>query len=227
MVYEEPDRVLDLEVGEEVSSSDVVAVLVSDDVTAVDAQVDVTQVAALAVDQQVQVSLAGRSDAVAGTVASVAAAPSSGTSTYAVRVLVSDPEMVKEGDADADTSQAALGSTAAMTVVTDTAKDAVSVPLSALASTTGGSGTVQVLADGQVADRRVTLGTVGSSYVAVAEGLDVGETVVLAELSTAEIEGAAGEVTISRGGRGGFPGGGSGGFPGGMPGGPSSGGRSR
>lgn len=202
---------LDLAVGQEASAADVAVVVVGDGVTAVDADVAVDQVSSVSVGQEVEVVLAGRTEPVAGSVASVAATPTSGSSTYPVRVLVDGT--AQEGTA----GSVALGSTARLTVVTETADDVLSLPLSALTATDTGAGVVRVLDGGVVSARRVTLGTVGGSWVAVTDGLDEGESVVLAELGEAPTD-AAGEVIERRGGP-------SGGFPGGAPGGGGPGGQ--
>jgi len=99
---------------------------------------------------------------------------SSGTTTY--------PVTVTADGADARTLPA--GATAAAMVNLATSTDVLLVPVSAVVRD-GDTGTIQVL-NGSVATRtRVDLGTVGATTVEVAQGLEAGQTVVLADNDTA------------------------------------------
>jgi macrolide-specific efflux system membrane fusion protein len=127
-----------------------------------------------------------------GKVSAISPTASSGnTVTYPIEVLL---DSIPEGTR--------LGQTVSLTVTVDEVADAVYVPAAAV-RTAGGRTTVVVVSNGAQETRAVEIGLKGDAYTAIVSGVDVGEQVVLA--------------TVTSGGNqqqfpGGFPGGG---FPGG------------
>jgi len=113
------------------------------------------------------------------------------------------------------------GSTASVSIITNTAAAPVAVPTSAV-HLQGANATVTVLVNNQPQTRRVTLGAIGAAVTQVRSGLNAGDQVVLADLSqplptansTTGTRGLAGGGGRGGGG-GGFGGGGGGGFGGG------------
>ncbi len=79
------------------------------------------------------------------------------------------------------TKAVAEGTTASVSIVIGSAKDAVTVPVSAI-SRAGGRATVQVLSGGNVKPAAVTVGVVGTRRASITKGLSRGTTVVLADL---------------------------------------------
>jgi len=107
------------------------------------------------------------------------------------------------------------GSTAGVAITLGTAQAAVTVPTSAV-HTVGAATFVTTLVDGKPASKRVTLGVVGSTVTQVTEGLNVGDEVVLADLSQALPSATTGAGARGlTGGGGGFRPGGAGGTGGG------------
>ena len=90
------------------------------------------------------------------------------------------------------TKAVAEGTTASVSIVTGSAKGAVTVPISAL-SRTGDRATVQVLSGGTVKPSVVTVGVVGTRRASITEGLSRGATVVLADLDASVPSGNAGQ----------------------------------
>ncbi|MBV1852095.1 efflux RND transporter periplasmic adaptor subunit [Catellatospora tritici] len=104
-----------------------------------------------------------------------------------------------------------LGQTVSLTVTVDEVEGAVYVPAAAV-KTAGGRTTVTVVTNGVQETRAVEIGLKGDSYTVVLSGLEVGEQVVLAT------------VTSTTNNQQQFPGGGPGGFTGGGFGGTGTGG---
>ena len=111
----------------------------------------------------------GADEPVPGEITSVAAAPTSGTTTYPVDVVL-----------DLVDQSLPLGTPAALAVVTSSADDVVTVPTSAV--TTSPLTSVLVLADGATSRRQVTLGARGSTRTEITDGLEPGDVVVLAQV---------------------------------------------
>jgi HlyD family secretion protein len=82
-----------------------------------------------------------------------------------------------------DTADLGNGSTAQVAIRTDSVAAAVAVPTSAV-TTQGSRHTVTVLAHGAASTVAVGVGAVGGTWTAITSGLDVGQVVVLADLST-------------------------------------------
>lgn len=127
-----------------------------------------SQVTQLKPGQAVYATPAGAATSLAGTVTSVSNVPSSSSSTtYPVVVTLTKPD-----------ASLLVGTTASVEIVTGEAKDALTVPTSAVTN-----GTVEVLDGDSVQRVRVTTGLVGRTRTVVTEGLKAGQQVVLADLS--------------------------------------------
>ncbi|MEV4414540.1 efflux RND transporter periplasmic adaptor subunit [Catellatospora sp. NPDC049609] len=130
-------------------------------------------------------------------------ATSGNTVTYPIEVLL---ETIPDGTR--------LGQTVSLTVTVDEVADAVYVPAAAV-RTAGGRTTVVVVSNGAQEIRAVVIGLKGDSYTVIVSGLDVGEQVVLATVTT----GTGNQQQFPGGPPGGFTGGGFGGSTGGRTGG--------
>ena len=152
-----------------------------------------TQVRQLKTGQAAEVTSAGAEHARAGTVTAIGAVPdtSSGSTTYPVTITL--------GRRNLDLPS---GATASVAVVVGTATDVVIVPASAVRS-----GSVTVLDGGTATATRVTTGVVGGTRIEVADGVEAGDRVVIADLN-ADLP----TSNLNTGGTGGF-GGGVGGRP--------------
>jgi len=101
------------------------------------------------------------------------AASASATGTaYPVTVLVSQP-----------VAALATGSRAAVSIVVTTVDNVLTVPTSAVTVVTTGRAFVTTLSRGVTSRTPVTVGAVGSSLTEITQGLALGQTVVLADLS--------------------------------------------
>ena len=162
------------------------------------AEADATQIA---VGQPVTITFPALTNTeVAGRVAAVSLTSTvvSDVVTYdETIVLVNPPATVKEG------------MTADVSVVDQTATNALYVP-SAAVTTTGAVSTVEVLKNGTTTSTRVTTGLVGNSDTQILSGLKLGD--VLVE-PTVTVVGSSGSAGTTAGG-GGFAGLGGGGFGG-------------
>lgn len=143
----------------------------------------------------------GSAQILTGTVTSIGAAPTTSGSSVTYSVTINIP---------GDHSELRSGSTATVELITASVDDAVSVPSSAVHSI-GTITTVNVLENGTSVSKRVTTGAVGPTYTQVADGLSVGQEVILADLDEAV---PSSNSTSVRG----FGGGGAGGFSGRPPG---------
>lgn len=186
--------------GDSVASSDVVIVIKGDGGTTVATTVTLDQIDDVERGQTASVTPAGASEPVTGTVTSIGLLPDSSTDTSTYPVTI---------DLDADVA-APEGATASVQLVIGTAKDALTVPSSAVS--TAGRTVVSVLTDGQPVLTPVTVGVVGATRTSITEGLKDGQEVVLADLDAAL---PSGDSTTTRlpGAGGGF---GGGGMPAGM-----------
>ncbi|MCW2759043.1 MAG: hypothetical protein JWO46_2789 [Nocardioidaceae bacterium] len=188
---------LDLTKGDAVSAGDISAVITKGSALLVTSNVGETTIRSVAVGQQVRVSTPGSTTTSTGQVTSIGltADTSGGSATYPVTIAVPQPTVTLP-----------VGSSVLVDIVLATAKDAVTVPTSAI-STIGTRTLVRVLKDGVQTATVVTLGAVGDRRVAVTKGLTAGTRVVLADLD-ASVTGASTTLTN----RVGFPGGGQGRF---------------
>ncbi|MEP9365648.1 HlyD family efflux transporter periplasmic adaptor subunit [Nocardioides sp. CN2-186] len=189
---------VDAAAGDSVASGTAVFTLVSQGTTTVEVAASSTQVQQLEVGQQATATPAGSDTALAGTVSQISSIPDD-DSTYPVTITLTRKHL-----------DVAIGVTAAVSVVTGSADDVVTVPASALSG-----GSVTVVKDGVATPTRVTTGVVGATEVEITDGLEKGDEVVLADLDAAL---PTTDTSDTGGfGGGGFPGGGT--FPAGGPGG--------
>lgn len=179
-------------VDDEVSAGDTVATLVAPGLTTVTVEVSATQAEELETGTAVEVTPAGGSDALAGTIGRIEHTATSSDSssnadpTYAVQVLLDDRGLVL-----------ADGLPATVAIEVGAAQDVVVVPASAVSD-----GTVTVVDDTGTARRTpVTTGVVGATEVEITDGLDAGDRVVLADLDADLPTGDSGQ---QGGGFGGF-----------------------
>jgi multidrug efflux pump subunit AcrA (membrane-fusion protein) len=155
------------------------------------------QVNQVAVGQRARVLPAGSVEAVTGKVTSVSpeATITSGVATFSVTVTLdgSDPSLH-------------AGSSASISVIVNQVVGVLTVPTSAV-RTTGAGSVVQVMVNGAPQARGVTVGAADALRTQILSGLNPGETVVIATISSTV-------PTTTNGGGGGLLGGGGGGFRG-------------
>lgn len=176
--------------GDSVSSSSSVVIIGTGGVT-ITVSIPVTRVPLIAVDQEAVI--AQNSLKVAASVSSVSLIPTSGTN-YSVTVT----------STDSTTDTLLETAPATVTITTAIIKGATLVPISAITiDATGTSGTVQVVAQGEVVTQQVSVSAIGDTHVAVADGVKTGDRIVLADTTQ--------DLPTSTSGLGGF--GGSGGPP--------------
>ncbi|MCW3158068.1 efflux RND transporter periplasmic adaptor subunit [Micropruina sonneratiae] len=136
----------------------------------------------IAAGQEVTVTPAGSTTTLTGTITSISAVETSGTSgdspTYSTSVTISDPDALL-----------ASGSKATVDIPVQSASNVVRVPASAVTPTGTDAATVSVV-DSAGADTastvQVTTGAVGAGWVEITDGLTAGQLVVLAD-TTADI----------------------------------------
>ncbi len=163
---------VDVAKGDSVSAGDTVAVVVGGKAVTVTASVDESQIGEIEAGQAARVSTPGNDASATGTVTAVGMVgdSSSGITTYPVTVLVEDPEILLP-----------TGSRAMLAITIGMAQDVVTVPVSAV-TRDGASAVVRIEKDGAASSRRVALGVVGATSVAVTEGLSAGDQVILADI---------------------------------------------
>ncbi|CCH79514.1 putative Secretion protein HlyD [Nostocoides japonicum T1-X7] len=162
--------------GQAASTSDAI-VVVGKGSAVLTATASLAQIGAMRTGQAVTVTPAGTSAHVPGTIASIGVVPADSTSsapTYPVRITVSDAPQTL-----------ATGSRASATVTLASARNAVTVPVSALSGVSSSSSTVEVLAHGTATPTRVTVGAVGGGEAQITAGLSKGAVVVIADRSVA------------------------------------------
>jgi len=186
---------LSFAVGDSVSAATSVIVIGSGPAT-VTLSVPVSRVPLLHAGEQA--TIAQNSLTVPATVTSVSLVPVSGTS-YSITITSTDPQ--------ADSLLA--GAPATVTITTDTVSNATLVPVSAITmDSSGTTGTVQVVANGEVTTQTVTVAAVGDTAVAVTDGVQPGDQVVLADTTTAlptSLNGVTRALNGGGGGGGGMP----------------------
>lgn len=200
----------------EATSSTATVVVVGDGGYEVTALVSVDDLPAIEVGQAATVQPDGDRPSIEGEVVRIGITASSSSegsgTTYPVTIgLIDQP------------SGLGNGSTATVQVVTESTTEAVAVPTSAV-SASGGSHTVQVPDGSDVREVTVEVGAIGDTWTEIVDGIEVGDTVILADLDEALPGSATDTDSSSNQGGGGFPGGGGGGFPGGGGGSPGGGG---
>ena len=162
-----------------------------------------SQVTSVKVGYTASVSVDGTTGIVTGTVSQVGPVQSD-SSGYSYPVVVVLPSSV---------SGLYTGSTAAVSITTSSAVDALAIPTSAV-TTVGTRSTVLEMSAGTPVRKVVKVGLVGNVYTQVTSGLKAGDTVVLADLST-PVPASSNTTTIGGFGGGGFGGAGGGRFTGG------------
>lgn len=160
--------------GEDVSSGDTVAVVVAPGVTTVFLEVTETQAAQLRKGTAVEATPSGATDPLAGEISRVSNVP---TSSDSASDTTSDPTYAVDVTLDERDLGLPEGLPASVAVVVGSARDAVTVPASAVSD-----GTVTTLVDGRAERVRVTTGIVGSTEVEIVDGIEAGTRVVLADL---------------------------------------------
>lgn len=171
-----------------------------------------TQVQQAKVGQKATVTPDGSTAHLAGHVSAIniyGSTSSTGTTTYPVTIAI-----------DGDSTSTSIGATAAVTIAISNVTNALVVPTSAIHHT-GTRTTVAVLQGSTVATKLVTVGVTGSARTQITSGLKVGDTVVLADLSSAVPSSNTNSFLVRRltggggsglTGGGGIGGGGGGGF---------------
>jgi multidrug efflux pump subunit AcrA (membrane-fusion protein) len=182
------------------SSTDVVVIIGTNAFEAT-ATLTSAQVPSVKVGSSAAVSVDGTSAAITGSVSQVGPVQSS-DSGYSYPVVVVLPSSA---------NKLFSGSSANISIVTGQKKDVVAVPTSAV-TTTGTRSSVEVLSSGTPVTKVIKVGVVGGIYTQIVSGLNVGQSVVLANY--AEPVPASNTATVGGFGGGGFTGGG-GGFGGG------------
>lgn len=183
-------------------------VIVGDGGFEVTTSISVADLPDVAVGQGAVVVPDGPSEAIEGEVVRIGVAPESSGSgaTYALTIGL-----------DGDTSSLGNGSVASVAIVTESSGAGLAVPTSAVTAS-GDRTTVERVVDGEATETEVEIGPIGDRWIAIADGLSAGDTVVIADLDE-PLPGSATEASSTSGSTAtsGFPGGGvPGGFrPGG------------
>ncbi len=159
---------IDVAAGDSATAGSTAVVVLSPGATEIELTVTATQVAKLAVGQVAEVTPAGASKALAGTITRITPVPDS-NSAYPVTVTLDD-----------DGLELPAGGTAAVDIVVGTADGVLTVPSSAVSN-----GAVEVLDGTTVTRTRVTTGVEGTTRTEITAGLKAGQQVVLADLNQA------------------------------------------
>jgi RND family efflux transporter MFP subunit len=167
---------------------------------AVTGSVSDAQVGQVVVGQTARVIPAGATQALTGKVSQVAAAATvtSGVATFAVTVTLTDPNPALHA-----------GTSAAVNIIINQVSQVLTIPTSAV-RTTGAGSTVQVMVNGVVQSRPITLGASDALRTEVLQGLSAGDQVVVATVS--KTVPTTGGNNVLGGAGGGRRGGGGGGF---------------
>jgi multidrug efflux pump subunit AcrA (membrane-fusion protein) len=159
------------------SSTEVITVI-GDGGFVVNATASLTNVTKLKMKQPVEVSVAGSSNKLAGTVSSIGlsnVSTSSTTTSYAVTVAVTDKNATMLN-----------GAAAQMAITANTASSVLTVPTSAI-HRTATSYTVDVLKDGNSIPTTVKVGASGTERTEISSGITKGTVVILADISSTTI----------------------------------------
>lgn len=208
------------------STSGSAIILISNDSYTVSTSVTSSDVASIKRGLQAELTLAGSSETLYGTVSEVAVTASSsdsGTATFPVAINVTGKH-----------KGLFAGSTVSVEIITSQLTDVLAVPTEAV-TTTDDESTVEKIVDGVATTTKVTLGETVDGSVVITDGLSEGDQV---QVPVGMSRGGGTQDADQNGqfpsgqipnGSGGFPGGGmeppSGGFPGGQQGGGQQGGR--
>lgn len=135
--------------------------------------VALSDIASIEMGQSATVVPDGSSDPLEGEVVGIAATPDDDSSTSSYRVTVGLTDSAVEIGA---------GTTGSVAILTGRAREALSVPTSAV-GWEGDTAVVRVVgADGAAETTQVTIGVIGTEWVEVLDGLDAGAEVVVADL---------------------------------------------
>lgn len=185
------------------SSSSPAIVVLTPGLFEVTGTVSDAQVNEVALGQQAQVVPAGSQEAIPGKVTQVAeeATVSSGVATFPVTVLLSGTN-----------NSLRVGMSASVSIVVNQVVQVLTVPTSAVHTTAAGS-TVNVLVDGKSTPRAVTVGASDATRTQILSGLNAGDQVVIATVTSSIPTSGSGTGARAFGGGfgGGFAGGGRGG----------------
>jgi HlyD family secretion protein len=163
---------VDVSAGGQASAGTVAVTVIAPGTTTVTLSASSTQVRKLSVGQKATVTPAGSTDTYQATVTSVSNVPASSNgsdTTYPVTITLQKRGLTL-----------LTGAGAAVDVVIGESTGVLTVPTSAVSD-----GVVTVVEDGKATRTRVTTGLVGPALTEIADGLDAGETVVLADLDAA------------------------------------------
>jgi multidrug efflux pump subunit AcrA (membrane-fusion protein) len=185
------------------SSSSPAIVVLTPGLFEVTGTVSDAQVNEVAVGQQAQVVPAGSQEAIPGKVTQVAeeATVTSGVATFPVTVLLNGTN-----------NSLRVGMSASVSIVVNQVVQVLTVPTSAVHTTAAGS-TVTVLVDGKPTPRAVTVGASDATRTQILSGLNAGDQVVIATVTSSIPTSGSGSGARAFGGGfgGGFAGGGRGG----------------
>jgi multidrug efflux pump subunit AcrA (membrane-fusion protein) len=172
---------------------------------AVTGAVSDAQIGQIALGQTARITPAGATDALTGKVTYIAAVATvtSGVATFAVTVTI-----------DASNPSLHAGTSASVSIIVNQASEVLTVPTSALRS----GNSLQVLVNGKAEIRTVTVGASDALRTQIMSGLNPGDEVITATVSSSVPTTNSGGGLFGGGGRGNFGGGGGrggGGVPGG------------
>ena len=172
---------------------------------AVTGAVSDAQIGQIALGQTARITPAGATDALTGKVTYIAAVATvtSGVATFAVTVTI-----------DGSNPSLHAGTSASVSIIVNQASEVLTVPTSALRS----GNSLQVLVNGKVEIRTVTVGASDALRTQIMSGLNPGDEVITATVSSSVPTTNSGGGLFGGGGRGNFGGGGGrggGGVPGG------------
>ncbi len=172
---------------------------------AVTGAVSDAQIGQIALGQTARITPAGATDALTGKVTYIAAVATvtSGVATFAVTVTI-----------DVSSPSLRAGTSASVSIIVNQASEVLTVPTSALRS----GNSLQVLVNGKAEIRTVTVGASDALRTQIMSGLNPGDEVITATVSSSVPTTNSGGGLFGGGGRGNFGGGGGrggGGVPGG------------
>ena len=172
---------------------------------AVTGAVSDAQIGQIALGQTARITPAGATDALTGKVTYIAAVATvtSGVATFAVTVTI-----------DGSNPSLHAGTSASVSIIVNQASEVLTVPTSALRS----GNSLQVLVNGKAEIRTVTVGASDALRTQIMSGLNPGDEVITATVSSSVPTTNSGGGLFGGGGRGNFGGGGGrggGGVPGG------------
>lgn len=176
-------------------SSTQAVVIVSDGGFEVTTSISVADLPDVAVGQAAEVVPDGGGEAISGEVVRIGVAPEPSGSTYALTIGL-----------DGDTSALGNGSVASVAIVTESADAGLAVPTSAVRRT-GDQATVERVVDGRTVETEVEIGPIGDRWIAITDGLEDGDEVVIADLDE-PLPGSATDTSSAASGLTGLPGGG-------------------